>query len=201
VFDGYDGHMSAHKCIEQLHLALLSFYADHPSLNHRVVYAKDSFKRDEINDLDRFERGLPNNGSGGVTLSMASLGGAGSDKHRGKSPKNSVRSRSSHHSSRHEYLEIAGIEISNPHTEMSEEELRVTDVHKEAFKRAYKQMDKLLSRGKDETSKKRWSGATACTCIVENRPSESGDKADNESWIHLANCGKILLDSNFSIHA
>lgn len=68
----------------------------------------------------------------------------------------------------------------------SEEELKILKVYKSAFKYTYKQMDKLLSRGKDEKSFKRWSGATACTCIIENRPK------DNSSWIHLANCGKLI---------
>ncbi len=57
----------------------------------------------------------------------------------------------------------------------------VTEKFQSSFSYAYKQMDKLLARGRDETSQKRWSGATSCACIIENR--------DGEGWIHMSNCG------------
>lgn len=53
---------------------------------------------------------------------------------------------------------------------------------KSAFYNAYKQMDKLLSRGRNEKSKTRWSGATSVTCIIENIENK-------KTWIHVANCG------------
>lgn len=59
-----------------------------------------------------------------------------------------------------------------------------------SFKLAYREMDKLLSRGRDEKSIKRWSGASACCCIIENRESWDSEKA-NEGWIHISNCGDV----------
>jgi serine/threonine protein phosphatase PrpC len=52
-----------------------------------------------------------------------------------------------------------------------------------SFLEAYSKMDRLLARGTDERSISRWSGATSCTCIIENDP--------KGSWIHLANCGDV----------
>lgn len=73
-------------------------------------------------------------------------------------------------------------EIKKNDSKLSEEEIENRKFH-QAFLYAYHQMDKLLSRGKDETSKVRWSGATATTFIIENK-SET-----DEGWIHIANCG------------
>lgn len=56
-----------------------------------------------------------------------------------------------------------------------------TERFQSSFGYAYRQMDKLLARGRDETSQKRWSGATSCVCVIENR--------DGEGWIHMSNCG------------
>lgn len=58
-----------------------------------------------------------------------------------------------------------------------------------SFKYAYRQMDKLLSRGRDEKSQKRWSGASTCTCVIENRQTGNAD-SPVEGWMHIANCGK-----------
>jgi hypothetical protein len=55
-----------------------------------------------------------------------------------------------------------------------------------AFYCTYKQMDKLLSRGKNEKSRVRWSGATGATCFIEHID-------ENNTWLHMANCGKIPL--------
>ncbi len=61
---------------------------------------------------------------------------------------------------------------------------------KKAFKHAYRCMDKLLARGKDEKSLKRWSGATACTCIIDNN-SLNNNNNNSDGWIHIANCGTM----------
>lgn len=53
------------------------------------------------------------------------------------------------------------------------------------LKEAYDRMDKLLARGQGETSKVRWSGTTACSCLIEKR----GD----EGWVHIANCGILKM--------
>jgi hypothetical protein len=192
VFDGYDGHVSSQKCIDQFHLALVNYFAN-INLNHSVQFIKENYKYDEINNLDRFDRSMMQGSD--VFDPAKSLVSIDGGRANAKSPKSSMRSRSGH-SSRQEYHELAGLEGFH-HQDLSEEEMRLLNLYRESFRYAYKQMDKLLSRGRDETSKKRWSGATACTCVVENRPSESGDKADTESWIHLANCG---IQFYFSLH-
>lgn len=60
-----------------------------------------------------------------------------------------------------------------------------TKKYRDAFKYAYRQMDYLLARGKGETSKVRWSGATTCCCIIEKRQSDT--------WIHVSNCGNCFI--------
>jgi hypothetical protein len=69
--------------------------------------------------------------------------------------------------------------------DLTEEEINQKKIH-HSFTYAYRQMDKLLSRGKDETSKVRWSGATACACIIEHK------RNNNEGWIHISNCGNYI---------
>ena len=64
----------------------------------------------------------------------------------------------------------------------SRDEINQIDFN-ESFIKAYHQMDKLLARGRGETSKLRWSGCTGCTCIIENNPE------NDDGWIHIANCG------------
>lgn len=59
---------------------------------------------------------------------------------------------------------------------------------KNAFNESYRNMDKLLLRGKNERSKVRWSGATAATCIIETLD-------NNKTWLHIANCGMLLFKS------
>ena len=71
--------------------------------------------------------------------------------------------------------------------DLTEEEIDQKKIYK-SFSYAYKQMDKLLSRGKDETSKVRWSGATACACIIEYKPN------GQERWIHISNCGSYNFE-------
>ena len=75
-------------------------------------------------------------------------------------------------------------EILSDEENLTDEEFNQKKIH-HSFSYAYRQLDKLLSRGKDETSKVRWSGITACTCIIEHRPNT------NEGWIHISNCGKL----------
>ncbi|XP_067687569.1 protein phosphatase 2C-like domain-containing protein 1 [Haliotis asinina] len=76
-----------------------------------------------------------------------------------------------------------------------------------AFKKAYHLLDILLSYGKDECSKVRWSGCSALTAIVqatepgdsfkesENSPQKdeggNGDTAMQLGLVHLANAGNI----------
>lgn len=79
-------------------------------------------------------------------------------------------------------LEVEEEEILADETNLTGEEISEKNFHK-SFIYGYNQMDKLLSRGKDETSKVRWSGTTACTCIIENKTETS------QGWIHIANCG------------
>lgn len=73
----------------------------------------------------------------------------------------------------------------------TEKEKNLIKMYRHSFKYAFHEMDKLLARGKDETSKIRWSGCTACCCIVE--------KTDSTGWIHIANCGIQLFFINFSL--
>lgn len=63
----------------------------------------------------------------------------------------------------------------------TEQEKILIRMYRNSFKYGFHEMDKLLARGQGETSKVRWSGTTACCCIIE--------KIDSTGWIHIANCG------------
>ena len=76
--------------------------------------------------------------------------------------------------------------------ELSEEEITHLRNYKYSMENAFWQMDKLLSRGKDEKSKTRWSGATGCACVIERSTSD----ANSKGWIHIANCGIYSLFLN-----
>ena len=69
-------------------------------------------------------------------------------------------------------------------TDTPDKEPTRNECFQRSFKYAYRQMDKLLSRGRDETSQKRWSGASTCTCIIENRKSESS-RVPSEGWLRF----------------
>jgi len=79
------------------------------------------------------------------------------------------------------YNELVNSTMSN----LNNEEKSMTKQFSDSFRYAYRQMDKLLARGKYETSKKRWSGTTAFTCLLESK------REKNENWIHVANCGDV----------
>jgi hypothetical protein len=79
------------------------------------------------------------------------------------------------------YNELVNSTLNN----LNNEEKAMTKHFSDSFRYAYRQMDKLLSRGKYETCKKRWSGTTAFTCLLESKR----DKVEN--WIHVANCGDV----------
>lgn len=168
VFDGYDGDVASMRCADQLHLAMLNYFelnkSELPQGGQLVNFNKERFNFDEINNLEKFD-----------TTSQTS-----NDRKTTKSGKSSLSKRT--RSSKSYYGSIAEIEVSQ--CEFTEEEVKLNDSYRDSFKHAYKQMDKLLLRGRDETSRKRWSGATACTCLIENRD-------NNDTWIHVANCGDV----------
>ena len=56
-------------------------------------------------------------------------------------------------------------------------------VYRQSLRRAYRYMDILLARGKGESSKVRWSGATSCTCVLV--------KTEEGGFLHIANCGNL----------
>ena len=193
VFDGYDGSISSSRCAEQLHLALLAQLAKQSSLEE-VRFIKENFKFDEINNLDRYDHSQMTAAPGEPRLLLGS-----SDL---KTSKSSMRSRNSY-SSRNDYRSLAGIENSPASGPLSERDRRLVSMYRDSFKHAYRQMDRLLARGRDETSKKRWSGATACTCVLERREDKSEETSGErnspetaaatatQTWIHLANCGDV----------
>lgn len=81
------------------------------------------------------------------------------------------------------YLEKNDVNEKKHLSEIDEpEEISVNEIYHRSFKQANQRMDHLLARGKDETSKVRWSGASNVTCLIEKR--------NDEAWIHLSNCGK-----------
>jgi serine/threonine protein phosphatase PrpC len=81
------------------------------------------------------------------------------------------------------------IKESNDKENVSNDAAAFTRVFRSSFKHAYSQMDILLARGKGETSKVRWSGATTFSCVIEKRNNGIDDNA--ETWLHLANCGDV----------
>ena len=93
-----------------------------------------------------------------------------------------------------EFDEINNLEIYQKNDDVNEKkhlseideagEISVNEIYHRSFKQAYQRMDHLLARGKDETSKVRWSGASTCNCFIEKR--------NDEGWIHLSNCGKKI---------
>ena len=71
----------------------------------------------------------------------------------------------------------------NPDGDLNND-IRNDDPYRQSLLKAYKRMDRLLARGKGESSKVRWSGTTSCNCIIV--------KNDEGGLIHIANCGKYL---------
>ncbi|ESO82507.1 hypothetical protein LOTGIDRAFT_236983 [Lottia gigantea] len=69
----------------------------------------------------------------------------------------------------------------------------------EAYKKAYRLFDILLSYGKDERSKVRWSGCSALNIVIQNTQSDTNSQQNNPSeqslkeigLIHLANAGNV----------
>jgi hypothetical protein len=112
--------------------------------------------------------------------------------------------RSSRNSRLNDYSSLArGLELNSEKYELTETETNYSEAFRNSFKQSYKQMDRLLARGKEETSIKRWSGATACTCVIERRKSEKEAATDaHDTWIHLANSGDVeailVIDMNKS---
>ena len=180
TFDGYEGNVASTKCVDQLHLGLLkslSSYAEH------IKFDQTKYTDDEINNLGKFAKTLL-------------------DENQAMSQKTSLKDEETQLNQSSFYnLELTSKshqeltkDLGIPTESLTEEEKRNMKMFKASFKYAYRQMDKLLSRGKDETSKLRWSGSTTCTCVIENRIGETGAK---EGWIHIANCGSYFKLSFF----
>lgn len=93
----------------------------------------------------------------------------------------------------YEYDEINHLEKFADERTESEEKIKTDGIeetmektYQRSFKTAFDLMDRLLARGKGETSRVRWSGATAFSCVIERRE-------DGQGWIHFANCGKVFI--------
>jgi hypothetical protein len=145
-----------------------------------IKFDKQKFVYDEINNLEKFAKNIDqNNLTNSRSLSKSSF--KNEEAQRTKNSYYDIDLTSKSHQELTKDLTI-GIES------FSESEKKNMKLFKNAFKHAHIQMDKLLSRGKDETSKLRWSGTTTCTCIIESKINEDGV---NGGWIHIANCGDV----------
>lgn len=159
TFDGYDGDNSSIKCCSQLHLGLLQALESLDS--SKIQFIREKYEFDEINNLEKFDYTNQDQDENDVKILT--------DNDRIKKKfvlKNFIDDESKFDSSftKHENDIIAS--------------------YRNAFKYSFQEMDKLLARGHGETSKIRWSGTTACCCIIE--------KVDSTGWIHIANCGKNI---------
>jgi hypothetical protein len=134
-------------------------------LNHPIIdinFVKELFEFDEINNLEKNE------------------------KYQDQDNFKEMRENSEKKENHQNNINIDNSDKSNDKIPKQQNEDILIDKHyRDAFKHAYNQMDILLARGKGETSKVRWSGATSCSCIIEKR----GD----DTWAHIANCGKIYF--------
>ncbi|CAF0703188.1 unnamed protein product [Brachionus calyciflorus] len=120
----------------------------------KVQFLKEKYEFDEINNLEKYDTSIK-------------------DDYDKVSSRNSNESRKFNLNFENESYEAC----------FNEEEESLVKLYRYAFKYAYREMDKLLARGKGETSRIRWSGTTACSCIIE--------KKENSGWIHIANCGDV----------
>lgn len=160
TFDGYDGENSSLKCCSQLHLGLLEALESIDS--SKIQFIKEKYQFDEINNLEKFDYSNQDQDENDVKI-------LADNNHikRKFSLKNFIDD---------EYS------LDNSFTKL---ENNLIQSYRNAFKYSFQEMDKLLARGQDETSKTRWSGSTACCCIIE--------KIDSSAWIHIANCGKNII--------
>jgi hypothetical protein len=162
TFDGYDGFVASNKCSIHLHLGILH-YLSKSSLNTNDYIKLGYYDEDEINNLAKYYTSKQDID---YFKEMKSI------------KPNSSRNRINNEN-------IFDLNNVNDKDNLNDFEYRLIQEYRNSFKYAYKQMDKLLSRGKDETSKTRWSGSTGVTCIIENMPETK------TSWIHVANCGDV----------
>ena len=147
-----------------------------------IKFEAQQFVYDEINNLEKFE--TEKNDLNLTTKIDRSLSKVSFREEQVPKSHNNLYDLDLTSQSHHELTK--DFTISNE--SFSEAEKRNIKLFKNGFKYAYSQMDKMLSRGRDETSQLRWSGATACTCVIENKINEAGL---SEGWIHIANCGDV----------
>lgn len=161
TFDGYDGDVSSNRCADQLHLGILN--AMESIDKSRIKFIKEKYHFDEINNLEKFDYLIKDDDS--VSSKIFS----------------DYYQTSKSFSLNNFSTEELGYESS-----FTEEEKILAKLYRYSFKYAYQEMDKLLAKGKGETSRVRWSGCTLCSCIIE--------KKENIGWIHIANCGMITFN-------
>jgi hypothetical protein len=155
----------------QLHLAILKNLS---KLNVGVEFLREKYIDDEINHLNKYEQKCDD------------------DDDQQRSTATTVFSYIKSEQSNLTKNDILNLET----FDVDDNNYRIKS-YSQSFKYAYKQMDKLLARGKNEKSIKRWSGATACTCIIENSASSDDlvtDSPSSDAWIHISNCGILFLN-------
>ena len=177
TFDGFDGNIASYKCVNQLHLGILQSLSNN---GYEIKFDKKKFVYDEINNLEKFDKSIDQNS----LANSRSLSKTSFKDEQSQNTKNSYYDLDLTNKSHQELTKDFSICTET----FSENEKKNIKLFKNAFKYAHSQMDKLLSRGKGETSKLRWSGSTTCTCIIESKINEDGI---NGGWIHIANCGDI----------
>jgi hypothetical protein len=182
TFDGYDGDVASNKCALNLHEALLYSLWKKDPLEFKYSFT-DKLNEEEINNLDQYEQ-ITSNDQKEKNDPVENVNSKENDEvsNNQVNSKEFLRTETRPKNVKAElYNELVNMTLSN----LNSEERTMTKQYSDSFRYAYRQMDKLLSRGKYETSKKRWSGATAFTCLLESK------REKNESWIHVANCGDV----------
>jgi hypothetical protein len=174
--------------VDQLHLGILQSLSNS---GFDIKFDKQKFAFDEINNLEKFAKN-PDESSIVNSRSLSKTSFKEDEGHKTKTGNYDLDLTSKSHQELTKDLALVA-------ESFTENEKKNMKLFKDAFKTAYSQMDKLLSRGKDETSKLRWSGTTTFSCIIESKINDSGV---NEGWIHMANCGDVeaivILDNSRS---
>lgn len=172
--------MASNKCALNLHTALLySLWKKYP-LDFQYSFT-DKLNEEEINNLDQFEPfdksdlAGTENADSKETIDEKVANNKITFKENPDTEKKAKNIKE----------ELYNVFVNSTMSHLNNEEKSMTKHYSDSFRYAYRQMDKLLSRGKYETSKKRWSGTTTFTCLIESK------REKGENWIHVANCGDV----------
>ena len=147
TFDGHDGDTASNKCAAHLHLALAHRLAQ---LDEPLV--RETFADDEINHLDKYNLNYEAEQEAAASKTPAAAAGATSTS-----------------ADQKVVVDQPLLDDLNGAARATQRPANSKEIN-DAFVYAYKQMDRLLMRGRDETSKLRYSGCTCATCLIEHVP-------------------------------